>query len=288
MKNTAKIIILICISAIFACGDGGGGPDILGPCEDCAPGSGALQFDLPLLATDVRLVRATVYEPDGITVHIARDFPVVAGDVQGEIANILANVGYQVQIDGYPLQTGPDAAVVIYSGRDNAVTVVAGATTFLTIQLMPQVGTVNVTAVFPVGDNQNPFVSYVSVVPTGLRYTTTVTYYISTLAPTQVTGATPGVLVGTSRTFTCKSYNAAGVLLHEGAVAGQAVTQAGPNNVTCNMAIYAPNRGTIDLDPTTVCIPNCGTRVCGLEPTCSTSCGRCYPAETCNGAGQCI
>jgi len=36
------------------------------------------------------------------------------------------------------------------------------------------------------------------------------------------------------------------------------------------------------------CVPQCGTRVCGPDPVCQESCGDCDPGETCNAAGQCV
>ncbi|MFH1130005.1 MAG: hypothetical protein V1754_01640 [Pseudomonadota bacterium] len=36
------------------------------------------------------------------------------------------------------------------------------------------------------------------------------------------------------------------------------------------------------------CTPNCTSRVCGPDPSCSISCGTCASNETCNAQGQCI
>ncbi len=36
------------------------------------------------------------------------------------------------------------------------------------------------------------------------------------------------------------------------------------------------------------CIPQCGARVCGTEPTCGTSCGRCNAGDVCNASGRCV
>lgn len=36
------------------------------------------------------------------------------------------------------------------------------------------------------------------------------------------------------------------------------------------------------------CVPQCGTRECGIEATCGTSCGACGENESCSTAGQCV
>jgi hypothetical protein len=53
--------------------------------------------------------------------------------------------------------------------------------------------------------------------------------------------------------------------------------------VTCTNAKI---KKTIDCSG--ICTPNCGTRICGLDPTgCGTSCGNCT-IGTCNSLGQCV
>lgn len=45
-----------------------------------------------------------------------------------------------------------------------------------------------------------------------------------------------------------------------------------------------------DVPPTdtdTVCIQNCGDRVCGPDPVCELSCGTCPEGQTCTSDGQC-
>jgi len=36
------------------------------------------------------------------------------------------------------------------------------------------------------------------------------------------------------------------------------------------------------------CTPVCGTRVCGPDPVCGTSCGDCDPGDDCDQDGQCV
>lgn len=46
-----------------------------------------------------------------------------------------------------------------------------------------------------------------------------------------------------------------------------------------------------DVPPTdtdTVCIQNCGNRVCGPDPVCELSCGTCPEGQTCTSDGQCV
>jgi hypothetical protein len=44
---------------------------------------------------------------------------------------------------------------------------------------------------------------------------------------------------------------------------------------------------TVDGTCLANCTPDCANRECGPEPTCQTSCGTCQGGETCNASGQC-
>ena len=39
---------------------------------------------------------------------------------------------------------------------------------------------------------------------------------------------------------------------------------------------------------TSACVPTCGTRECGPDPTCGIACGTCGGGETCNSSGSCV
>lgn len=55
-----------------------------------------------------------------------------------------------------------------------------------------------------------------------------------------------------------------------------------------------PSDGSVDdgVPPTdmgtTTCEPECGARVCGLDPECGQPCGECTTTQACNGSGQCV
>lgn len=59
---------------------------------------------------------------------------------------------------------------------------------------------------------------------------------------------------------------------------------ANERTVTCGVDETCSNGVCTD----TSCTPTCGTRVCGTESTCGTSCGSCDANETCSANGQCI
>jgi hypothetical protein len=54
--------------------------------------------------------------------------------------------------------------------------------------------------------------------------------------------------------------------------------------VVCDVNETCSNGACTD----TSCTPQCGTRTCGTETTCGTSCGTCDANETCNANGQCV
>jgi hypothetical protein len=54
---------------------------------------------------------------------------------------------------------------------------------------------------------------------------------------------------------------------------------------TCSVAAGAEAWCSIGLAPQ--CVPACGSRVCGPDPQCGTSCGSCAGDSTCNAQGQC-
>ncbi|MBI1945247.1 MAG: hypothetical protein HYS27_06100 [Deltaproteobacteria bacterium] len=59
----------------------------------------------------------------------------------------------------------------------------------------------------------------------------------------------------------------------------------GPGTLRC-----AGNCGNFDVAgcaPPDGCVPDCGARVCGLDPVCGTVCGACLDGEVCDDDGQC-
>ena len=282
--------VLFAALILVGCGDPGGPTgEIIRPCDECDENAGGLLIELPLQASDLDMVTATVRAPDD-SFYVSQSFQTVGGVVRGEILNILAGSGYKVHLEGFPSQIGPDADVAIWSGDDGDVTVVGGAVTYLGIFMRPVVGDVQVTALAPAADSLNwGNIQWVEVIPSGPRYQTSPVFWLSPvgIVPTGTWfGPAEDVFVGRQLTFVARAWLDSTHILYEGTVSGVTVTDAGLA-LTINMAVYPGNYGSINIDGSSACVPNCDLRECGPDPECGISCGDCRPGLSCDGAGQC-
>ena len=292
-RPTIPARLVLAAVLLLSCGDPKG-PDalILGPCDECYPGAGAMSINLPLQGSDLEMVTATVRRSDNVLVA-TQSFGVVGADVFGQITNILQGNGYKVHLDGFPIQTGPDAAVVIWKGDDNAVNVVGGMTVGVNLRMFPVTGTVNVTVhCLPgtVGVKCKHDLDRLKVWPLGDRYVVSPKFGLTATDNKLRTwlGTADNVFVGNKLSFRAEGINRFNVVTCYAFVNNIVVTEAGPNTVDMTLEDYLPNMGTIDIGNTGVCVPNCGVRKCGPDPTCGLSCGSCKPGHACNAAGVCI
>lgn len=274
-----RLIALSLLSLLAACG----GTEGTHPCDDCAPGAGAVAVSVAVTSSDVMRVVACV-SGAGIPTPLCTELTLAGSPrtATGRISNVPAGAARTVTLTAYPaLAAAPEGAVAIYRGQTQ-VAVTAGQVSTASLQILPVLGDVAVTATFTSGDIDVARIDHLTVVVAGSRIADPKTFYLELAgASGPATGTAQRIPVGLTRSVTVTSFAADNTRLHQGTQAA-AVAESG-TAVTVAMA-NATGSGAVSIDGG-FCTPSCASAVCG-DDGCGGSCGGCRPGQLCT-AGAC-